>query len=353
MCNTNRSAGAQNIVDVVTSEDREAREALANHLVDAWMASHDALFEALDETNVRRWARGTLLSRLEPADAAMLAERLLAWPMDFQPERRDRSTLGVVNALSGDALDRHLIWLACSNAVSALWERIAGSGQEAVINAVGRVIEEGDTVARETTLHLLVLDPYGPEYLSREEQDRVLMLALDDRDPEIRGLAAEVVAADMPEMLIDRWQTAPLDAGERVRMAFWRAALMHRQDDAAEAAGILALDRDQPLEARRTALLALGENRSTRAVAPVLQQSLTGDEQALAEDAAQLMWRHHRAPDIANAAAASPFESVRDLAERLLHPERGSPAAGGSRPGDPTRTREIFDQIRPKDDKGS
>jgi hypothetical protein len=37
------------------------------------------------------------------------------------------------------------------------------------------------------------------------------------------------------------------------------------------------------------------------------------------------------------AAQVSPHLSVREIAEHLLDPNRGSPSAGGSRPGDPTR----------------
>jgi hypothetical protein len=341
------------IVDIVTVGDQDQKTALADEIAGGADISRTALDGALSNPAVRRWARSEVLARMPEQGKRALCERLLSFTDDFCASRRDRSTADLVAMLPVDLLKANLLLLAASNAAGALWERLAEYGEGAILEAVSEVVVHGDASSRETTLHLLVLDPYGPEYLSREAQDQVLVMMLDDPDPEIRGLAAEVLAADVPDVLLGRWDRAMRDDSERVRMAFWRAALVHRPDDAILAAGTMALDTNHPVESRRTALLALGENVSTRTVASVLQALLTGDDQTLAEDAAQLMWRHHRAPDIATAASQSQFESVQALAERLLHPERGSPAAGGSRPGDPTRTSQIFDQIQPNDKKGS
>ena len=66
----------------------------------------------------------------------------------------------------------------------------------------------------------------------------------------------------------------------------------------------------------------------------------------LALDAAGLFYNHHRNPVIAEAALLSPHEQVRDIGTRLMDPYRGSPAAGGSRPGDPTGADVFADMLR-------
>jgi hypothetical protein len=336
------------LASTIQSADSDTLMALAQSIANSEDLTATGLIQALDDARVRRWVRQYLLRECDQERRSDLAERLLTWPDDLAPHRRDRSVKELVETLDDDQLQRHLGLLAGSNAAGDLWERIARSGAGAVYTAADQILEQGDVRARETTLHMLVLDPYGPGYLPHEMQDRLLIGALDDPDPEIRGLAAEVVAAELPETLLVRWESAQTDESERVRMAFWRAALVHQPDSAVAAAQQVVLDPEQALDARRTALLALGENAPTGDVAAVLQVVLRGDDQILAEDAAELMWRHHRTPDIANAAAESQFDDVRERANRLLHPEMGSPAAGGSRPGDPTRTQEIFQQITPR-----
>jgi hypothetical protein len=338
------------IQDIAATGTHEEQAHVAETIARSWDRSRVELESLLDAPAVRRWVRAHLLERLSASDASELAGSLLNWHEDYRAERRDRSTVNIVAALTGEQLQQHLPFLASSNCAGALWQRIAHSGPDVVMNYVQMIFRTDDPRARETTLHLLVLDPYGPEYLPHEAQNAVLKIALQDPDPEIRGLGAEVIAAELPETLIDLWDSAPLDDSERVRMAFWRAAMVNRPNDAIEAAGILALDTGKPHESRRTALLALGENFSTPSVSPVLQSILRGDDEVLAEDAAQLMWRFHRTPDIANAAADSQFTSVQAQANRLLHPEIGSPAAGGSRPGDPTRTTDFFEQFATPDD---
>jgi hypothetical protein len=335
------------LIQIVHSSDHEEQVSLAEQVVMSWASVARNVEQSLDDSRSRRWVREHLLDRLPGSDAGNLANRLVEWPSDFRSSRRDRSTVTVIEHLSLEKLHEHLVLLASSNNASALWARLAESGEAEVMDAVRVILGSSSVEARETMLHLLVLDPYGPEYLPRDQQNQILVMALDDPDAEIRGLAAEVIAADLPELLLSRWETAPLDTSERVRVAFWQSALVHRSERGIEAAGALVLDPEKPHEARRSALLVLGENISTRTVSPLLQSILTGDDQILAEDAAQLMWRHHRAPDIANAASNSQHEMVRELANRLLHPEMGSPAAGGSRPGDPTRTVDILEQIDP------
>jgi hypothetical protein len=337
--------GPETIRNISASGSSSEKDHLAQAVARDYQRLKQSLEQAFPDEPVRRWASGYLLARLADEDAALLAVQLIRWAEDFRPERRDRTTAIVLRYLPYEDVMQRLEVLAGSNAANELWERLSATSPEQLVTAAGRVLRESNAVARETTLHLLALDPYGPEYLSRDEQNDLLRLALDDPDPEIRGLAAEVVAADLPDLLLDRWASAPLDSGERVRMAFWRTAIVHQPKQAIESAGRLALDPKEDTDARRTALLAIGENLPTRDASPILEPLLAGDEQILAEDSANLMWRYHRAPNLANAAAASPFDFVREIAERLLHPERGSPAAGGSRPGDPTRTTDIYDQI--------
>jgi len=43
---------------------------------------------------------------------------------------------------------------------------------------------------------------------------------------------------------------------------------------------------------------------------------------------------------------------VRETAERLLDPLRGSPAAGGNRPGSPTDTSAIFEELLRRESEG-
>jgi hypothetical protein len=336
------------IAEIIELNDPDRQEELARMIAERSDISRRVLESALENARVRRWARSTLLPKMTPEHRASLAEELLNWPDDFAPDRRDQSTLAVVAALTDQAVIRSILMLAGSNAASALWARFAGGASISPNDAAHHVLHHGDATARETTLHLLALDPYGPRYLTDEEQDALLLASLEDDDPEIRGLAADVVAVSDPDALLDR-SGAPLDASERLRMAYWRAAFVHRPEQAFNEASALALTAEVGLEARRSALLALGESVPTRLISPVLQAVFAGSNETLAEDAAQLMWRYHRTPDIANAASESRFEAVRALAERLLHPERGSPAAGGSRPGDPTRTAELMNRIAPGD----
>lgn len=335
---------------IVASEDEDARQSAAERIAADWERYRPILDESMHDPAVRRWARSTLLPRLSWGAVDELVSSMLQWPGDFSPTRRDHTTTQLVRSMSHRQVRTHLYLLAGSNAASTVWERIAEEGEDAVLAAARDVFREANATARETTLHLLALDPYGESPLDRDGQDELLHLALGDPDPEVRGLAAEVIAADMPDQLLSQWERAPLDASERVRMAFWYTAMAHRREDALEYAAGLVLDPERDHTARRTALIAIGEGASTRQMSPLLQSLLRGEDEVLAWDAAQLMWRRHRAPDIAGAAAESRFERVRELAERLLHPERGSPAAGGSRPGDPTRTGDIFEQISGSED---
>jgi hypothetical protein len=293
----------------------------------------------------RRWLRASVLPILNERAAARLASRLLSWSDDFRPDRRDRTTLDVARRLSRDDLLASTQLLAGSNAASVFWQRLAELGNDALIDAALRVMSRAGTLARETMLHTLLLDPFGPLRLPAEAEYRLLVAALADSDPEIRGLAAELAMEIAPELLLETPERHPLDESERLRAAYWTVALAHRPEDATEQAIELVTDETATLDARRSALAAIGEQLRTRQAAPVLSAMVAHPDPVLAGDAADLMWRLHRNPAVAQAAARSPHQPVRELAERLLHPERGSPAAGGSRPGDPTRTADIYQEM--------
>ena len=64
---------------------------------------------------------------------------------------------------------------------------------------------------------------------------------------------------------------------------------------------------------RRSALLALGQALPTEQIAPLLALLVAHPEPGLAEDAADLLWRQHRHPLVAQAAARSPHPAVREI----------------------------------------
>ncbi len=194
-------------------------------------------------------------------------------------------------------------------------------------------------------LSILVLDPYSEVKLSDPDRVNVLLTALQDEEDEVRGIAAEVLADEATEQLASVLDRLLNDPSERVRMAAWDAAFVVDFAAAREFASETALNESAPIEARRTALSALAAVLSTTDVAPLLEVLVAHPNQALAEDAVSLLWTYHRNPVIASAAAESPHQSVREVAQRLLHPEMGSPAAGGSRPGAPDGSRDIYQEM--------
>jgi hypothetical protein len=306
----------------------------------------------------RRWVRSWLLPGLPDPERAALAERLLGWPEDFDPTHRDPSTSQVVQALSDEALDHALAWLAGTNAAAALWERLASAGGAALRQAALRVLREGTSLARETMLYVLLVAPDRPGLVSTEDMAEILVAALADPDPEVRGLAAEMAAEAHPDLLLADLEPFLRDESERVRAAAWAAAFSVDPESAAERAARMVGDEGAALPVRRSALLALGQALPTERMAPLLALLVTHPEPALAEDAADLLWRMHRHPLPAQAAVQSPHPTVREIGERLLHPERGSPAAGGDRPGAPgsgagfyRRLFELGDERHPRGSK--
>ncbi|MEX2314779.1 MAG: hypothetical protein WD628_03610, partial [Thermomicrobiales bacterium] len=128
------------------------------------------------------------------------------------------------------------------------------------------------------------------------------------------------------------------DESERVRGVAWEAALRVDRSGTVERAVTLLSDESAPVFVRRSALDALGTVLPTSQLTDLLAYFVVHPDHDLAADAAGLLYRQHRNPITAEAARASPHPDVREIAERLLDPSRGSPAAGGSRPGDPTRS---------------
>lgn len=315
--------------------------------VAAWDASARAelVSRVLEEPHGRRWLRGELLGELAPAEAASLAERLRQFAEDFAVNRRDSTTANVVQAFSLDDLTHDAPFWAGSNAAEAFWRRLVADCPNVLPEIAQRVLHDGEPAARETTLALLLVDPYSAVRLEGAGRIAVVRSALDDRDDEARGLAADVLADEAPEELATELSRLMLDPSERVRAAAWDAAMAVDFEAAREAALALLADDRAPLDARRTALLVLSAAMSTPEIAPILEALVVHPERALAEVATDLLWTYHRSPSIAMAAAESPHESVRAAAARLLNPQTGSPAAGGSRPGAPDRGHDIYTEM--------
>uniref|UniRef100_A0A7C2BH04 HEAT repeat domain-containing protein n=1 Tax=Thermomicrobium roseum TaxID=500 RepID=A0A7C2BH04_THERO len=289
---------------------------------------------ALATPSGRRWLRLTVLPRLSPAAAAELAEQLLAFREDFFAVRRDRSTWLVVQRLERTTLLEHAEWLAGSNAALALWERLGTEGLSVLVTVALRVLRRGTPQARETVLTLLVADPTREVVLPRWAKRALLMVALADPDAVVRGLAAETAATQLPELLLPAWRAWVRDQSQRVRRATW-AVVLGRRSDAVPAAQELLTEEGAPAPVRADALWALGQTLSTSEFAPILAACIQHPARELAEVAAELLWTQHRHPLPAQAALKSPHASVQAIGEWLLHPQRGSPAAGGGRPGMP------------------
>uniref|UniRef100_A0A7C5RTW5 HEAT repeat domain-containing protein n=1 Tax=Thermomicrobium roseum TaxID=500 RepID=A0A7C5RTW5_THERO len=289
---------------------------------------------ALATPSGRRWLRLAVLPQLPQTAAAELAEQLLAFREDFLVVRRDRSTGLVVQRLAHPTLLEHAEWLAGSNAALALWERLATEGLSVLVTVALRVLRRGTPQARETVLTLLVADPTREIALPHWAERALLMVALADPDDVVRGLAAEAAATQRPELLLSAWRTWVRDPCQRVRRATW-AVVLRRRSDAVPAAQELLTEEGAPAPVRADALWALGQILSTSEFAPILAACIQHPAQELAEVAAELLWTQHRHPLPAQAALKSPHASVQTIGAWLLHPQRGSPAAGGARPGMP------------------
>lgn len=287
--------------------------------------------ELIDDRAGRRWLRDS--NRLD----SVLADRLLEYEDDFQARHRDATLSRAVRHASHQALNSHSRAIAAGPAAQELWRQLAGSSDELLDTAIATV-RHGTRSAGETTLHLLVLDPVESHGLDESQRARIARAALASHEPSVRGLAAEHLASHDPPAILDNLEQLIRDEDERVRGFAWSAAYRDNPREAYEIALDLLGDESAPVPQYRSALIATGEHMPTGAITELLAFFVVHPDPELATDAANLLYRLHRHPDIATAASQSPHENVRETAAMLLDPYRGSPAAGGSRPGDPTRS---------------
>jgi len=289
----------------------------------------------------RRWLRD------DPSLSADLADRLLAFESDFRQPRRDRTLAAVVERASSDAIETHLDAIAAGAAAAALWRRLASNPAE-LLRQGSNLVAGGDAPAAEATLHLLVLDPLDAFGIGGAGRVEIAQRALMSNVADVRGLAAEFLAEHAPVVLERAIDDLLTDESERVRGVVWSAALRVNRQSTIERASALLSDESATVPIRRSALNALGASLPTAQMVDLLSYFVVHPDHELAADAANLLYRQHRNPITAEAARESPHADVREVAEQLLDPLRGSPAAGGSRPGDPTRSSaDIFtDMIR-------
>lgn len=287
--------------------------------------------ELLQTTTGRRWLRD------DPALSSQRADRLLTFSADFQTARRDRTLASVIKHASLAAIEHHIEAIAAGPAASALWQRLAEDPAHLVTVAAAVVARAPERVA-EATLHLLVLDPLNEFEVAPDDQVSIAIQALSSVSSRVRGLAVEYLAANAPAAVHQSFDQLVTDASERVRGIAWDVALLVEPAATVERATLLLGDETVPVPIRRSALQSLGARLSTRQIADLLTFLVIHPDHDLALDAAELLYQHHRNPVTATAARDSPHADVREIAERLLDPRRGSPAAGGSRPGDPTRS---------------
>ena len=289
----------------------------------------------LDDAIGRRWLR-TVVELDTP-----LADRLLAFTDDFRGKRRDRTLGAIIVHASEGALHEHATTVAGGPAAADLWERLRHHPDE--LDTVAReVVEHGDQQAAEGTLYLLVLDHLDTYAIGPDGRAGIARAALRSPDPHVRGLAAEFLAGNDPKSLMESFDVLIHDENERVRGIIWATGLSRQRRATYDRAVMLIGDESTPTPVRRSALVAIGTTMPTRDLVDLLTYLVVHPDPVLAGDAASLLYNHHRNPITAEAALASPHESVRSIAERLLDPFRGSPAAGGSRPGDPTKVTDIY-----------
>ena len=283
----------------------------------------------------RRWLRRVVLPALPSPQASLLAAALLAYRDDFLRWRRDRSTWVVIDRIDREALLANAVWLAGSNAALALWVRLQQEGTATLITVATRVLREGTAVAREVALTLLLTDPNREIRLPARIERGLLTIALADPDDTVRGLAVATAARRAPDLLLSHWHRWVQDRSQRARRAVWQLAL--RSDPhAREHAIALVSSEAVPVSIRNDALWALAQAMTTDEIAPILAVAVVHPDRELAEAAAEILWTQHRHPLPARAALESPHRPVRRIGEQLLDPRRGSPAAGGARPGMPS-----------------
>ncbi len=296
----------------------------------------------------RRWLRGSALLTSE------LAIQLLGWHEDFQQSRPDRSLDAIVESVPLESLDEHALVIASGPAAPALWRRLADDPDK-VVRVADQVVRHGEDAAVEATAVHLLLGPSDTYSLGERRRAEIAMIVLATRGGDARGAAAEYLARVAGEELVADLGNLAHDPSPRVRGYVWSAAFRLDRNAAFERAVEILMDESIPVDVRTSALYAAGESFPTEMLVDLLSYVVIHPTEDLALAAADLLHRHHRHPQIAIAAANSPHPEVREIANRLMDPYRGSPAAGGSRPGDPLREDpllKILRQIEEQDETG-
>lgn len=284
-----------------------------------------------------------------------LAARMLAFTDDFRSGRVDRTLERLIQMAPVTDLLDHKVTIAGSPAAGAFWNRLRRENIDLVDPAIS-IIAGDDASTAESMLYLLVLDPLDPYGIG--EPNRILIADVGLHSPfvTIRSLAAEYLFDHHIQALGDDYARLVLDDDARVRGIGWSAGIQLDSTNAYHLAQATLHDESAPLDIRRSALAALGTHYDTVDLVDTLTEFVGHPDPDLAMDAGNLLFRHHRHPTIATAAAQSQHQEVREIGEFLLDPYRGSPAAGGSRPGDPTQS-DIFAEMmrqledRPDDDE--
>lgn len=272
------------------------------------------------------------------------ADTFLSFEDDFRGTKRDRSLEHVVEHASLDAIMQHAFAIAAGPAAHAMWKRVQQDPHRLSELAL-EIITSADERAADITLALLVTDPQDPFSLGIPTRVSLAEAALTSQNARIRGLAAEFLAAASPRSFLSLLDRSLLDSDDRSRAVAWRVAFLHQPADAHERALAILADERLDLSVRRSALLAAGAHLPTDALVELLAWFVVHPDPQLAGDAVDLLHDFHRNPLVAEAALHSPHARVREVAERLLDPLRGSPAAGGNRPGSPVDTSAIFEAL--------
>ncbi len=283
---------------------------------------------------------------------ATMADRLLDFEDDYAGIARDTTFKRVIETASMPVLRGHAIALAGGSSASYFWTRLA-TDQDELLDAATTILTSSTGDAARSTLYLLIMDPFSPYGLDEETSLEIASSGLRSADPQTRGLAAEYLAEHNPELLASRLDELSTDPDERVRGFAWRAGFRSSPNSATELAFELLAPEQTTLAIQRSALLGIAEHLPTKEVAGILAFYVTHPDQELATDAAHLMFRLHRHPEIATAALASPHQEVVDIAATLMDPYRGSPAAGGSRPGEPTSIDLVINMLRQENEEKS
>lgn len=300
---------------------------------------NETIDQLMDDSEGRRWIRLNV-----PMDQ-QLADRLLQYREDFQTTRRDRSLELVVAYASLEALLDQQSAILAGPAAAALWRRIAADTDQ-LVEIATEVARHGSPGAASAAVGILLLDPIRSFDLTEPEQVSIAAAALDSDDGTVRGLAAEYLADHRPAELAERINVLAADSDPRARAFAWDAAFRLDSATAFDHAIALLGDESLPVWQRRSALTAAGERMPAEPVIELLAFFVLHPDESLAMDAARLFHDYHRHPTIAEAALQSPHPEVREIGARLMDPYRGSPAAGGSRPGDPTSSDVFAEMLR-------